>query len=1052
MASISQGLSDRFHRWEERTRGRLLFPHPVPPEPPFLPFPGHFLSPTPTIDDGRRPTGLSKFVQSFWAKPPAPPPEEPDEDAEPTLLERGAVTEFPLYLPTDFDTKDGKFQSFIRSLSTAQEPVGFELIGTGDEVITQVAVGTDDRDHFQQQLRAYFPEIVSTPTEGTLETTWQNAGPAAAVLEFGLASEAVLLLAKADHDVFVALVGALSELAPDECGVFQVLWQSVTEDWSDSLLRAVTDANGKPFFVNAPELADAARTKTGLPLYAAVVRMAACSANYDRTWDILKRMASALRAFSNPNGNELVPLRNDDYPYEAHLDDLIRRQSRRPGMILNAEELIGFVHLPSSAVRSKKFRRLQGKSKLAPATVTNARGVLLGINEHAGERREVRLTPEQRVRHMHVVGASGTGKSTLLFNLIRQDIEAGQGIGVLDPHGDLIDQILCIIPPGRVNDVVLVDPSDETHAVGFNILSAHSDWEKNLLAADLVSVFRRLSTSWGDQMDRVLSSAILAFLESERGGTLLDLRRFLVEPAFREKFLASVRDPEVVYYWRKGFALLSGNKSIGPVLTRLETFLSPKPIRYMVAQRENRIDFGDILDSGKIFLAKLSQGAVGKENSHLLGSLFVAKFQQLAMSRQRQAASQRRDFWLYVDEFQDFITPSMAEMLVGTRKYRVGLILAHQDLRQVQRDEEVAGALSHAFTRVCFRVGDQDARTLASGMSFFEASDLQNLDAGQAVCRVERADFDFNLSVPMAPPPDAEAAASRREAATRASRERYARPRAEVEAALRAELDITEAPKPVNKRDIPPDTQSGTAVRTPTPPPPASPTVVEKQSPDSVAETPQSPKPIPSPTPPAPVSAQATPVNPAPPVSDTKAQTALEIEGSHWGKGGPKHHQIQTRIKVEAEKLGFFVPPEEQAGSGQIDLVLRRGEIAIACEISYTSHVADEVAHIDKCSRAGYTRIATISLDRKKLVRIERAVARSLSPEVAAKVSYHTPDDFIEYLRSLPTPLPPPDGVVMHDGLAFTREIANLSEEQAKQAEAIGLQAIVDALRKTPRT
>ena len=181
-------------------------------------------------------------------------------------------------------------------------------------------------------------------------------------------------------------------------------------------------------------------------------------------------------------------------------------------------------------------------------------------------------------------------------------------------------------------------------------------------------------------MASVLNNAILAFLESSDGGTLADLRRFLLDAAWRKQFLRTVQDPDIVYYWEKGFPQLGGNKSIGPVLTRLETFLAPKPIRYMVSQRENKIDFADITDAGKIFLAKLSQGQIGRENAWLLGSLLVSKLQQTAMARQRMRAEQRRPFWLYIDEFHHFITPSMAEILSGARKYRMGLTLAHQDL------------------------------------------------------------------------------------------------------------------------------------------------------------------------------------------------------------------------------------------------------------------------------------------------------------------------------------------------------------------------------------
>ncbi|MBU6410934.1 MAG: type IV secretion system DNA-binding domain-containing protein, partial [Verrucomicrobia bacterium] len=317
-------------------------------------------------------------------------------------------------------------------------------------------------------------------------------------------------------------------------------------------------------------------------------------------------------------------------------------------MLLNSDELIGFVHLPGSAVRSPVFARQTGKTKAAPAIVRQDKGLLLGNNEHIGKTVPVRLSPEQRVRHCHLIGATGTGKSTLLFNLIQQDIENGEGVAVLDPHGDLIDKILGVIPPERVEDVVLVDPADEQYSVGFNILSAHSELEKNLLASDLVAVFQRLSTSWGDQMNSVLQNAILAFLESDGCGTLADLRRFLIEPAFRNDFLKSVKDSEVVYYWQKSFPLLAGNKSIGSILTRLDTFLAKKPIRLMVSQPENRLDFARIMDRGQIFLAKLPEGLLGRENSYLLGTLLISKFQQIAMSRQSQQVALRKQFWLYI--------------------------------------------------------------------------------------------------------------------------------------------------------------------------------------------------------------------------------------------------------------------------------------------------------------------------------------------------------------------------------------------------------------------
>jgi hypothetical protein len=638
MSTVHEQLSKHFYEWELRGRGWQVFDELVALEPPFAPFVRRYASRPVTIDDGRRRTFLSSLAWKILAPPtPASEVPEPEEEPKPASLERDSLVELQTSLPADLDMAKDEFEQFLSNLSLCREPIAFEFLGVKNRVAAQFAMASADAPFVRQQLQAYFPETTFRHCDNALAQAWDTcSGEEELVVEFGLGREFMFSLASGKLDPFIGIIGALSELQTNELALFQVLWQPVDEKWAESIMDSVTDGNGKPFFVNMPELTSAAEEKVSKPLFAAVVRIATKAGTFDRALEIARNLAGSFRAFAQPGGNELIPLTNDDYPFESHIEDVIRRQSRRCGMILNSDELIGFVHLPSSAVRSPALVRQTGKAKAAPAIVRHPNGLLLGHNEHAGEVAEVRLSPEQRVRHCHVIGATGTGKSTLLFNLIRQDIENGEGLAVLDPHGDLIDRILGVIPPGRVNDVVLVDPSDQEYAIGFNILSAHSDLEKNLLASDLVAVFQRLSTSWGDQMNSVLQNAILAFLESDRRGTIADLRRFLIEPPFRNDFLKSVKDSEVVYYWQKSFPFLSGGKSIGPILTRLENFLGQKPIRHMVSQPENRLDFADIMDSGKIFLAKLPEGLLGQENSYLLGTLLVSKFHQIAMSRQAQ--------------------------------------------------------------------------------------------------------------------------------------------------------------------------------------------------------------------------------------------------------------------------------------------------------------------------------------------------------------------------------------------------------------------------------
>ncbi len=497
---------------------------------------------------------------------------------------------------------------------------------------------------------------------------------------------------------------------------------------------------------------------------------------------------------------------------------------------------------------------------------------------------------------MHLVGSSGSGKSTLMLNMIVQDIHNGDGLAVLDPHGDLIDQIIARIPEERIKDVVLLDPSDEAYPVGFNILSAHSDLERTLLASDLVSVFRRLSTSFGDQMATLLANAILAFLESSEGGTLTDLRRFLIEPAFRARFLTTVQDAEIVYYWQKEFPLLAGRPQ-SPILTRLDTFLRPKVIRHMVSQKTNRLDFAAIMNGRKILLAKLSQGLIGEENSYLLGMLAVSKLNQIATSRQNLAASERKPFYLYMDEFHNFMTPSLAAILSGARKYNLGLVLAHQEMHQLStRDTDVASAvIANPYTRVCFRLGDFDAKKLEDGFSFFKAKDLQNLGVGEALVRMERADYDFNLKTVPLPAVEPAVACSRREQIVASSRERYATRREDVEAAIRATHTPDQAePEPETRK---------TKIR------------VE----------------VPLPT-------QKTAR------ASSEAGNSLTVPTP--GRGGEHHKYLQQLIKRWAEGRGYSVSIEKPIldGLGSVDVALEKGSRSIACEISGRSGKSSETS------------------------------------------------------------------------------------------------------------
>jgi hypothetical protein len=803
----AEQLTQQFYEWEVRGRGWQLWEAPVELEPPFRPFFGHALpQPAAGLDDARRPTALSRLAAQIGrvfssAPDPVPVLTEEEEIEEPTpvpFLDETAVVELVVVLPPSAVVKREAMERLLLALRYTGSPVAFEVVGTAASIRVQFACRESAAPTVRNQLRAHFPDVAVRDDEEWLRTTWESTGEIDAVVaDFGLSHEFMLPLAIAhgfEFDPLIAVTAGMADLEEDEVAVFQVLFQEATSPWAESALRAVGDHQGGSFFEDAPQISALAKEKLQRPLFAAVARVAALSSSDRRAWELVRAVSGGLAPLDHSAGNALMPLTNDEYPDDEHVEDLLSRRSRRSGMLLNVDELVTLVHPPSASVRAERLERAAKKTRGAPALALG-HPLTLGANTHNGRTLTVSLDARQRLKHMYLIGASGTGKSTLLLNMIVQDLKQGAGFAVLDPHGDLIDQILGQIPDERQDDVVLLDASDEEYPVGFNILTARSDIEKNLLASDLVAVFRRLSTTWGDQMTSVLGNAILAFLESTDGGTLADLRRFLVEPEFRENVLRTVTDPEIVYYWKREFPLLAGRPQ-APLLTRLDTFLRPRIIRHMVSQRQDRLDFRWMMDHRKIFLAKVAQGAIGEENAYLLGTLIVTKLHQMALGRQDTREAERTPFFLYIDEFHNFITPSIASILSGARKFGLGLVLSHQELRQiVHQSADVASAvIANPYTRVCFRLGDDDAKRLQAGFASFDAQDLQSLGVGEAIARMERAEYDFTLETAPLPTIDPAAADATRDRVIALSRERYARRREDV--ARDAAAAHSEAPPP----------------------------------------------------------------------------------------------------------------------------------------------------------------------------------------------------------------------------------------------------------------
>ncbi|HLD22281.1 MAG TPA: type IV secretion system DNA-binding domain-containing protein, partial [Patescibacteria group bacterium] len=402
------------------------------------------------------------------------------------------------------------------------------------------------------------------------------------------------------------------------------------------------------------------------------------------------------------------------------------------------------------------------------------------------ENRRFGIKLDDRRRHMYVIGKTGMGKSTMLENMIIQDIQAGNGLAVTDPHGDLVEKVIKYIPNNRINDVIYFNPADLEHPIAFNIFENVDPQYKNLISNGLVGVFKKIwADSWGPRLEYILINSILALLENP-GSTLLGVTRMLVDSRYRKHILKHVQDPMVRSFWVNEYNNYSEkfrNEAIAPIQNKVGQFLSSQLIRNIVGQTRSSINMRDIMDSRKILLMNLSKGRIGEENSALLGAMMITKIQLAAMSRVDIPETERKDFYLYVDEFQNFSTESFANILSEARKYRLNIIMAHQYIEQLG-DEVRAAVFGNAGTLVVFRVGATDAEEFEKEFEpYFMKADVVALPAFQIYLRlmidgVASDPFSANTLPPIQGETD------NRDKVIQATRERYSRSRQKVEESI----------------------------------------------------------------------------------------------------------------------------------------------------------------------------------------------------------------------------------------------------------------------------
>jgi len=393
--------------------------------------------------------------------------------------------------------------------------------------------------------------------------------------------------------------------------------------------------------------------------------------------------------------------------------------------------------------------------------------------------------------HTYVIGKTGTGKTTLLLNTILSDIFSGEGLAVMDPHGDLAEVILDYIPKHRINDVVYFNPGDIEYPISLNILEDTEPERWHIIVSGLISVFRKIwKDFWGPRLEHILRNSILALLEYPEKTTLLAIQRMLYDPKYRERIVEKIDDPIVKAFWQKEFAGYHArlkSEAISPIQNKIGQFLATPFIRNIVGQTKTSIDFRKVMDQGKILICNLSKGRLGEENSSLLGSLIVTKLQLAAMERIDMPEGSRKDFYLYVDEFQNFVsTEIFSHILSEARKYRLNLIMAHQYISQL--DDRVREAVfGNVGTMISFRIGNSDAELLQDIFRpVFKQDDFMNLDRYMIYLRLA---IDGKSSRPFSartlPPFHGFDFQDSRRKVIRASRQRYAGRREDMEGKIR---------------------------------------------------------------------------------------------------------------------------------------------------------------------------------------------------------------------------------------------------------------------------
>ncbi len=488
--------------------------------------------------------------------------------------------------------------------------------------------------------------------------------------------------------------------------------------------------------------------KMDAPVVFANLRLVASSRTRREAEDILSDLESSFNQLENSaGGNRLLFKRVRSGSLYPFIQDFTYRRFRTAqSMPLNVREVSTFMHLQTTALEQhSQLKQSYVKTASAPADVSSE-GVLLGVNKHRGEEKDIRIAEQDRLRHFYVIGQTGTGKSTLLKNMVVQDIERGEGVCMIDPHGSDLQDVLAAVPPERQEDIVYFDPAYTAKPLALNMLEYDTSQpdQKTFVVNELFSIFQKLYSnspeSMGPMFEQYFRNATMLVIDDPiTGNSMLDISRVLSDEKFRKLKLARCKNPVVKQFWEGIASKTSGEaglQNIVPYITaKFDVFTSNEIVRPIISQEQSSINFRDIMDNRKILLVNLSKGRLGELNSHMLGLILVSKILMAALSRDT-AKEQLPPFYLYIDEFQNVTTDSISTILSEARKYKLGLTMAHQFIAQLE-DGIKESVFGNVGSMVAFRVGSEDGEQLESQFApVFTGKDLVNVENRNAYVRL----------------------------------------------------------------------------------------------------------------------------------------------------------------------------------------------------------------------------------------------------------------------------------------------------------------------------